>query len=262
MTDRITKAIVPLLVPAACLLIANLPREMIPGLVAASRAIGPYGYAFVMNTIWIVVPLAALVIQRRSLSKALGELGIATNPLRPLLFGFVATLPATIGFALTGHVNHDMAPRAFFLVCLYAPFAEELLFRAFAFGQLYRRAGWSFRGAMIIPAILFAAGHVHQSSDPAEIAGIVAITALGAFVFSYFFVRLGWTIWAPFALHALLNTLWFVFTPDKNALGGVSENIFRFGSIGLAFLIAFAATRVSAFRVLAPKEGMWRSAQA
>jgi len=262
MREGISKAIVPIIVPAACLFVANLPREMIPGLAAASRAIGPYGYAFIMNTIWIVVPLAALAIQRRSIGQTLAELGIATNPLRPLFFGVVATLPATIGFALTGHVNQNLPPRAFFLACLYAPFAEELLFRAFAFGQLYRRAGWSFRQAFVIPAILFAGGHWHQSRDPMEIAGIVAITGLGAFVFSYFFVRLGWTIWAPFALHALLNTLWFVFTSDKNALGGVSDNIFRFGSIGLAFLIAYAATRIDLLRVLAPKTGAWRSATA
>ena len=258
MSGKFGKAILPLAVLAGCMIVAFLPRGMVPGLDAASRVIGPYGYAMVVNTIWIVVPVAVLAIERRGLGAALADLGIATNPLRPILFGLVATLPATIGFAVTGHLNHDVAPRAFFVTCLYAPFAEELLFRAFAFGQLYARAGWSFRAAFIVPALLFAAGHAHQSSDPAEIAGIVAITGLGAFVFSWFFVRLGWTIWAPFTLHASLNTLWFVFTADHNALGGISDNVFRFGSIGFAFLIAFAASRTSALRWLAPRKGAWR----
>jgi uncharacterized protein len=258
MLRKITAALLPLVVFAAVIAFDYLPR--LPLLNRAGHALGPYGYTFVANTVWIVVVIAALAIARRSLWQALIELGIATNPLRPLLFGLIATAPALIGFALTSHLDHTVNPRVFFFLCIWSPFAEELLFRAFTFGQLYYRAGWNFWAAVLIPTVLFAAGHAYQSSKPAELASIFAITASGSVIFSFFFARFGRNIWAPFALHAMLNSWWTLFTISDTALGGWSDNVFRFGSIGLAFLIAFAATRIPAFRLLAPKDGAWRSA--
>ena len=260
MLRKIVPAVLPLVVFAALLAFGELPR--VPLLDHAGKAIGPYGYAFIVNSIWIVVPVAALAIARQSLSAALTDLGIAANPLRPLFFGFVATAPALVGFALTSHLDHTVTPRAFLLLCVYAPFAEEVLFRGFVFGQLYYRAGWNFWPATLVPAVLFAAAHASQSNRPLELAGILAITGLGAIIFSYFFARQGRNIWAPFALHAFLNTWWTIFTTNETALGGWSDNVFRFGSIGLAFLLVLAASRVPAYRMFAPKDGAWRSREA
>ena len=260
MARKIASATFTLLVFAGLVAFDYLPR--IPLLNAWGHALGPYGYAFISNTIGIVVPIAALAIARRSLSAALKELGIATSPLRPLFFGLIATSPALIGFALTSHLDHTVTARAFFILCVYSPFAEEVTFRAFTFGQLYYRAGWKFWPAALIPTVLFAAGHLYQSNDPKELAGILAITGLGGIIFSFFFVRMGRTIWAPFALHAMLNSWWTIFTANETALGGWSDNVFRFGSIGLAFLIAYGATRIDVLRVLAPKNGAWHSAPA
>lgn len=260
MSRKVGSAAFALLVFAALIAFGYAPR--IPLLAQAGHVLGPYGYAFITNTIGIVAPIAALAIARRSLGGALKELGITTNPLRPLLFGLVATSPALIGFALTSHLDHSVTARAFFILCLYNPFAEEVLFRAFTFGQLYYRAGWNFWPAAIVPTVLFAAGHLYQSNDPKELAGILAITGLGGIIFSYFFARMGRTIWAPYALHAMLNSWWTIFTTNDTALGGWSDNVFRFGSIGLAFLIVFAAARIDVLRLLAPTDGAWRAAQA
>ena len=135
MSRKVGSAVFTLLVFAALIAFGYAPR--IPLLAQTGHALGPYGYAFITNTIGIVVPIAALAIARRSLPVALRELGIATNPLRPLFFGLVATSPALIGFALTSHLDRSVTARAFFILCLYNPFAEEVLFRAFTFGQLY-----------------------------------------------------------------------------------------------------------------------------
>lgn len=256
MSRKFGAAAFTLAVFAAVIAFGYLPR--IPLLAQAGKAMGPYGYAFIANSVYIVVPIAALAIARRSLPAVLAELGIATDPVRPLLFGLVATSPALIGFALTSHLDHSVTARAFFILCLYGPFAEELLFRAFTFGGLYYRAGWNFWPATIMPTVLFAAGHLYQSHDPAELAGIVAITGLGGIIFSFFFARMGRTIWAPFALHVLLNTWWTIFTSNQTALGGWSDNVFRFGSIGLAFGIVAAASVTPGLRFLAPAKGAWR----
>ncbi|WP_425459744.1 CPBP family glutamic-type intramembrane protease [Hankyongella ginsenosidimutans] len=112
------------------------------------------------------------------------------------------------------------------------------------FGQLYKRAGWSFWPAALTPAATFALSHLYQSQDPAEIAGILAITALGSVVFSYIFIQWGGNIWAPFAGHALLNLYWSVFAVDDTALGGTYANALRFAAIALAVVFCFVAPRL------------------
>ena len=255
MRNRIFVAAVTLSVLGAEIWFGELPRSTFPILERAGRAIGPYGYAAILNTVQIAAPVLALTLILRSLPGALRELGLAANPLRPLLFGLVATAPAWIGFLLTSHESPAFTLREFVLLCWAFPLAEEVMFRGFAFGLLYRRAGWPFWPAALLPAFVFGACHLYQSTDPMELAGIFAITAFGSVVFSYFFVRFRGNIWAPFALHAFLNTWWMVFTPNASALGGVSDNLFRFGSIALAFAIVFAAARLPVFRVLAPATG-------
>lgn len=224
------------------------------------QTFGPYSFAFIVNSIFLALAITAVAIARGGLRSGLTELGLSANPLRPILFGLVATAPAAIGFALTARVSASVTARELILLGIYFPFIEEVLFRALAFGQLFRRAGWNFWAAALVPAAFFALGHAAQGAGIGEIAGIMAITGLGAVVFSYFFLRFGWNIWAPVALHGLLNTWWMVFTVNQNALGGASDNIFRFGSLSLAFLLVPAAARIPAFRIFAPKAGASRSA--
>jgi len=250
----------PLVVFGAYLLTIPFGDIQFPLRVQIIQTFGPYSFAFITNTIFLVLAVVAVAIARGGLRAGLLELGIAASPLRPLLFGLAATAPAAIGFALTAHVSAAFTGRELVLLCAYFPFIEEVLFRALAFGQLYRRAGWNFWAAALAPAVCFALAHASQGAKIGEIAGIMAITGLGAVVLSYFFVRFGWNIWAPVALHALLNTWWTVFTVNQNALGGASDNIFRFGSLALAIVLVLAAARIPAFEIFAPKAGFSRSA--
>jgi membrane protease YdiL (CAAX protease family) len=138
------------------------------------------------------------------------------------------------------------------LLCLWFPICEELMFRALAFGQLYRRARWGFWPSALAPAMAFALLHALQGASLAEMAGLAAITGLGAVIFAYFFLRFGWNLWGAVSLHAFLNLWWELFTANENALGGWSDNVFRFGSIGLAFALILAAGRRPALRWLVP----------
>lgn len=220
------------------------------------------GGSVAVNTVPVLIGFAILALLRRSVRAALDELGLARSPVRPLLFGLIATAPALIGFALTARTDPEVTLRGVFLLGWYYPWCEEVLFRGLAFGQLYRHARWGFWAASLVPSAVFAAVHVRAGMSAGEIVGIVAITGLGAIVFGYFFVRFGWNLWAAVALHGFLNTWWLVFTVNENALGGASDNVFRFGSIGLAFAIALGAHRVVALRALAPIDGGWRRRRA
>jgi hypothetical protein len=248
----------PLVVFVAYLFDAAFGDVQFPLRARIGQTFGPYSYVFIVNTIFLALAIGSVAIARGGLRRGLAELGISADPWRPLLFGLAATAPTAIGFALTARVSASFTARELVLLCGYFPFIEEVLFRALAFGQLYRRFGWNFWAAALVPAVCFALGHAAQGGNIGEIAGIMAITGLGSVVFSYFFLRFGWNIWAPVALHAFLNLWWTVFTVNQNALGGASDNILRFGSLALAFLLVRAAARIPVFRIFAPEVGVSR----
>jgi len=216
------------------------------------RLFGDYSYEVIVETSYILIIIAVVAWLRGGLSASFDDLGLSKSPVQPFLFVFVATLPALIGFYVTGQMSRGYSGREFVVHCITNPFFEELMFRGLLFGQLQRRAGWNFWPSAILPAILFASEHLHQEHSLAGIGGVLAVTALGALIFSYFFKRFGWNLWVAYFLHALLNTYWTIFTTANTALGGVYENIFRFGSIALAFALVAAAARFSGLRLLVP----------
>ena len=255
MRNRLAVAAVTLVTFIAVILFGELPKSLFPPLAHLGHALGPYGYAMILNAIGVVVPILVVWLQRRSFIGALRDLGVLADPIRPLIFGVVATSPAWIGFLITAPISHSFTAREFILLCWLFPLSEEVTFRAFAFGQLNGPAGWRFWPAALVPAVVFGACHLYQSTDPTELAGIFAITALGSVVFSFFFARFGRNLWAPFVLHALMNCWWMIFTTNQSALGGLADNIFRFASLGLALSLAYAATRVPWLRWFVPASG-------
>lgn len=207
------------------------------------KSLGGETWAVFFFLYGIVAPILLMTLIDGGASRFVGELGLIKNPLPALLFGFVVTAPALIGFALKASINQSLTVRDILMGGLFFPFVEETFFRGFLFGQLYARAGWNFWFAAVVPAAVFAFSHINQSQDPTEIAGIMAITGLGSFLFSYVFMQWGGNIWAPFACHALRNISWSVFAVDDTALGDQAANIFRFATIVLALGFCFLAPR-------------------
>jgi membrane protease YdiL (CAAX protease family) len=203
----------------------------------------PHGWPIFFFGYGILLPIVIMTLIDGHSSRIIGELGLSKNPLPAILFALIATSPALIGFALKAQINPALKSADIVWGGLFFPFVEETFFRGFLFGQLYQRAQWGFWPAALTPAVVFAAAHFYQSQDPAEIAGILAITGLGAVVFSFVFMQWGANIWAPFACHAALNILWTVFAVDDTALGDYYANAVRAASIVLALGLCFAGAR-------------------
>lgn len=172
------------------------------------------------------------------------ELGL-TAPIAPgLVFAFIATLPMLVAFAFTSTINPNMSALTIGIGCIIAPFAEEVLYRSFLFRQLYRRAGLGFWPAALLPSVLFALGHLYQTTDGWELAGILAITGLGGLLFCWVFMRWQDNTWAIFGLHALMNLWWEVFAVDNTALGGWVANIARAATVILAIVLTIYRGRI------------------
>jgi hypothetical protein len=177
-------------------------------------------------------------------ARAARELGLRAPMGRALAFSFVASLPMLVVFALTSTVNPKMTFLSVAVGCGIAPFAEEVLFRGYMFRQLYRRGRLGFWISALIPSTLFALGHTYQSSDPGELAGILAVTGLGSILCCWLFLSWQDNVWAIVFLHGLMNLWWEVFAVDETALGGWSANLARLATIALAVLMTIFKDRL------------------
>jgi membrane protease YdiL (CAAX protease family) len=183
------------------------------------------------------------VAHRQSVKFAAREMGM-TVPIKPaLVFAAVASAPMLLAFAIGFSVNREMTFLSVAVGCFIAPFAEEVLFRGYLFGQLYRRAKWGFWPSALIPSVLFAAAHAYQSTHFGELAGILGITAVGSVLFCWLYQRWNYNLWVIVALHSAMNLWWEVFAVDDTALGGWLANGARFTTVAVAILLTIFKDR-------------------
>jgi uncharacterized protein len=121
--------------------------------------------------------------------------------------------------------------------------AEEILFRAFLFGFLFRFAGWAFLPAALLSSLVFGLEHLYQGSDAMEALGIAVLTAIGGVWWSWLLVEWRWNIWVPVAFHVLLNGYWTAFDVADNALGGPMAVGVRLACIALSVVATVLVAR-------------------
>ncbi|MFN2442575.1 MAG: lysostaphin resistance A-like protein [Thermoanaerobaculia bacterium] len=214
----------------------------------AVDAVGPglqgYARAAAVKTAQSVLAiLTVLLVGRAGLRAALTELGLRASLGRALVVAFAATLPMLVGFGVTGTFRTDYSLLVLTVTAVFSPVGEEILFRGFAFGQLYRRARWGFWPAILIPTLFFSLGHLYQAQSVLSALGIFGVTALGSVWFAWLYLR--WdNLWVPIALHALMNLWWYVFEVDRTALGGWFANAARIITIVLSIVITLHRNRI------------------
>lgn len=167
---------------------------------------------------WLVVLAAAVLLAGPR--RAAWALGLHHSPLRGFALALVLTLPMPALMAWYAPLMFtDETPHALLRMAVLPGFGEELLYRGFLFGLLFRFAGWGFLPAALGAALLFGGAHLYQSGDMAEAAGIFALTALGSLWFAWLYVEWDYDLWVPVAFHMLMNAWWVVFPVADNALG-------------------------------------------
>lgn len=170
----------------------------------------------------------ALWLSRRANTTIPEAFGLGPGVWRGVGFGFVSTLPMLAALFLTSPKGFDLDLAVGSGVL--GPFAEELLFRGFLFGLLWRVAGWPVGWSILASSVLFGVAH--------EI-NILPLAAGGAV--------LAWTayrwrsLWPAIALHGCMNLWWDLANGEhaRPTLGPDLMSAAQVVSVTLAILISF-----------------------
>lgn len=157
-------------------------------------------------------------------------LGLRYGLLEGYALAFLFTVPMFLGFAFTGGLNTSLTIDEFIRKAVLAGFFEELFFRGFLFGMLFRYARWGFIPAVLMGAILFGAVHLYQGGDMLSALAAFGVTAFGAVLFSWVYAEWEYNLWTAIGLHTFMNGAWLLFAVDSTT-GDWISNIFRVVSI-------------------------------
>jgi membrane protease YdiL (CAAX protease family) len=188
-----------------------------------------------------ILPLllaAALIwwLHGRRLGAVPDAWGLKANALEAFKMAFVFCLPMLLGYAFLADFNISLTLNGFLVGCLWAALSEELFFRGFVFGQLFRFAGWGFLLSGLLNALVFGSAHLYQAGDLGSAMGIFAITALGGLWFAWLYIEWGNNLWMPMAMHFFMNLWWNAFEAGPNAGGGLAANLFRAATIAFSII--------------------------
>lgn len=189
--------------------------------------------SFVITYLLIGIPIFLALFYMGGRNKMMSLLGLKSNLLFGFIFGLMATAPMWIGYGLSFKFNSDLTWTGIFIGSICAAFFEELYYRGFLFGLLYRYTGLGFVPSILLGALVFGSVHIYQSEDVATMIGIFFTTFMGAGLFAWLYVEWKFNLWVPIFLHLFMNLSWDMFDVSGNALGGLNANIFRIATIAL-----------------------------
>ncbi len=177
------------------------------------------------------IPLYIGLIVLHGYGNVLSSVGLHRSITRGMVLALLCTLPMFIGYAMFFPLNTELTWTKILISGVAAAFFEELFFRGFLFGQLYRFTRLGFIPAIIFGAVLFGAVHLYQSDDPMTMVGVFLTTFLGALLFGWVYVEWKFNLWVAIFLHFFMNFAWMLFSVDDTALGGTYANIFRYTTV-------------------------------
>ncbi len=192
-----------------------------------------YDGVFIQIAKYLLPTLAVLLIFHKP-KLLIDELGLKNGFLIGFKFGFLITLPMLIGYAIMGKYNNENPLFENILRAFKDGFREEIFFRAFLFGQLFRYVKLGFLPAVAINGLIFGVLHIYQAENIAESIEIFLITFAGAIWFAWLFIEWKENLWIAIFLHFFMNFYWHIFSTENSALGGIWLNIPRIVTIALS----------------------------
>ena len=199
--------------------------------------------------------LGTLLIGRKT--SLFESLGLDKSIIKGFLFSLICTLPLFIGFSFVFDFNPKISIDTLLISIVSAGFFEELFFRGFLFGQLFKNTKLGFIPSVFFGALFFGLIHLYQSAELAELVGVFLITFLGGILFAWVYAEWNYNLWLPIFLHMLMNLSWELFSVSDNALGGLYSNVFRLISIGFIITITILYKKKKGMKLEINKNTIW-----
>lgn len=188
--------------------------------------------------------LGVFIIYRFGLIDTLKELGLLGSVWKGWTFAFFATFPMLIIPILTKMPAAKAKFEHLLFNGLIWPLAEEVAFRGFAFGLLYKNLSdqpWALWTAALLTGIIFGLVHLQQQSIEKLSLGnkifTVAIIAFGGVLSAWLYAVWDFNLWIPIGVHGFMNLWWELFDHSGSAKGGWISNFTREFSILLTILL-------------------------
>lgn len=198
--------------------------------------------------------VATYWLHRRNFFEALG---LKSHFLHAFAAAFVFSLPMLVGYAATLSFQSDISFWDISKGAVFAGLFEELYFRAFFFGLLFRYTRLGFIPSILAGAVVFASLHLYQSNESPQLTGIFITTFLGAGFFAWVYSEWKYNLWVPIWLHLLMNLYWMLFEAGENALGPIQSNVFRAATIAFTILATIWLKRKRSEGMAVNRHNIW-----
>lgn len=215
------------------------------------------GVSHILAYAVVGIPVLAGLWLLHGRGKIAESLGLSRSLIRGILFALLCTLPMFLGYAILFDFNSELSLNTFLISVIAASFFEELYFRGFLFGQIYRYTGWGFLPSVLLGAVLFGLIHLSQGAGLGELTGIFLVTFLGGILYAWVFVEWNYNLWVPIFLHLFMNLAWAVFSAGDNALGGVYANVFRVITIAMIIVLTLIYNKRNNLKTEVNRRTVW-----
>ncbi|MDC8102027.1 CPBP family intramembrane glutamic endopeptidase [Chryseobacterium rhizosphaerae] len=189
--------------------------------------------AYTITLIPLVITLKVLFPTKSILSL----LSLDKSITKGFILAFLGTSPMLIGYGLYFKINTALNIESLFINTISSAFFEEIIFRAFLIGTLYRFTRLGFLSSLLFGSLVFAQVHLYQSQNSMELIEIFTITFLGSVFFAWIYIEQGFNLWSAIFPHFFMNLYWEIFTVSENVAGSLYGNLYKLLSIFL--IIAF-----------------------
>ncbi|MBE4950073.1 CPBP family intramembrane glutamic endopeptidase [Chryseobacterium culicis] len=207
--------------------------------------------AYSVTLIPLMVTLKIL-LPKRNISELLS---LHKSIIRGFILTLIGTLPMLIGYMIHFKVIRKINIETLFINTLSSAFFEEIIFRAFLIGILYRFTRFGFLSSALLGSLLFAQVHLYQSQNIKEITEIFAITFLGSLFFSWVYFESEHNLWTAVFLHFFMNLYWEIFNVSENVSGNLYGNLYKLISIVVVIALIIYIKRKNKI----PLEVTWKS---
>lgn len=197
----------------------------------------------ICQVLYYLVPTALIIMIFHEPRLVIVELGIQKNSLSALGYAFFFTLPMLIGYFIMGNFGGEDSIFRYMVFSFKDGFREEIFYRAFLFGQLFRHAKWKFLYAVFFNGLVFGLSHLYQAHDLMDSIGVFGITFAGAVWFAWLYKEWNYNLWLPIGMHFLMNFYWDIFHISNTAIGSFELNIPRVLTIAASVLFTIFSKR-------------------